>query len=159
MDRRWFLGLALGLLVAAPAFARLDDKDKEGAKNDEAKTKEKIIGKWKLIEGERGGQPPPEDFAKSFKLEFKKDGKFTVWINEQEMDGEFTIDIKPKNWEVDFKLPEGTRKGIFKFDGEKLKACVADPDQERPKDFASKEGSTDFYFVFEREKKDKEKDK
>lgn len=152
MNRRMLLVLALAFAFVVPAVA---DDDKA----DEGKIKEKIVGMWKLIEGERGGQPPPEDFIKGFKLNIKKDGKFVVHIGEQEMDGEYTLNLKGKIWEIDFKMAEGTRKGIFKFDGEKMKAAIGEPEADRPKDFASKDGSTDYYFVFERQKADKEKDK
>lgn len=157
MNRRTLLWLALSLAFLVPAFAAADEKG--GEPTDEAKIKEKLLGKWKLTEGERGGMPPPEDFLKSFKMEFKKDGKFTVWIGEQEMEGDFTINTKGKVWEIDFKLNEGVRRAIFKFDGEKMKATVSEPDGDRPKDFASKDGSTDYYFVFEKMKPEEKKDK
>lgn len=151
MTLRRSLVLLIAVLFALPVLAQ----DKAEPKADEAKIKEKIVGKWKLIEGERGGQPPPEDFMKGFKLDIKKDGKFTVFIGEQEMEGEYTINVASKVWEIDFKMAEGTRKGIFKFDGEKMKACIGEPEADRPKEFASKDGSSDFSFVFERIKEDK----
>jgi uncharacterized protein (TIGR03067 family) len=153
MNRCWFLSLAACLVALAPALA--DDKDKEKA--DEGKIKEKLLGTWKFVEGERGGEAPPEDFARSFKLEFKKEGKFTVTLPNTELEGDFVIDVKPKLWEIEFKLQEGDRKAIFKLDGEKLKLCVSEPGGERPTEFASKEGSLNMYFVMEREKKEKDK--
>lgn len=121
----------LSLLMVATGFASAADQDKfqgawqrvsiiDGGKPVEGAEKESVVfsgGGYTLKDG---------DTAKSmgtFKLDETKDPK--------------EFDVMPGAGPNKGK----TLKGIYKFDGDKLIYCIAGPDLDRPKEFASPAGS------------------
>ena len=115
-----------GLVLGGPAFAA-DAKD--------------LDGKWVIVSVERAGKA---DEAFKGAVREIKDGKYTLTPKEgKPLEGTFTVDGAKKT--IDIKPTEGNYKGktllgIYKLEGDMLTVCFAEPDQERPTEFASKAG-------------------
>ena len=125
--------LAAGLLVAA---------------DDAKKDKEQIQGSWRAVTGERAGKP--QEDAKEHLLTFDGD-TFTIMRGDQQVvKGTFTLDPSKSPKAIDMKIAEARKEedkgkevhGIYELDKGTLKWCTAQPgDADRPKEFATKEGS------------------
>jgi uncharacterized protein (TIGR03067 family) len=68
------------------------------------------------------------------------------------------LDAKGKPAPLDLKIAAGPDldkvvKGIWKLEGGTLTVCIAEPDRERPKAFAAKEGTGHTLLVFKKAKK------
>jgi uncharacterized protein (TIGR03067 family) len=140
--------LAIGLLVAVGS-ARSDDTKKPD-----------LSGVWKLDKGEQGGEDFQEEALKSGKLEIKGQ-MFTIKLGEFEGEGKLKLDFDKKPPTVDSEMTGGqasgqTYQGIFEIvDENTMKQCYANPGDDRPTKFSTKEGkgAGQFYFVWKREKK------
>jgi uncharacterized protein (TIGR03067 family) len=145
-----FVGLSfVGLLLFAPAWA--EEKEKKF-------DKEKLVGKWEFVSGEKEGKKSEADALKGT-VEITKD---TLTI----MGGEDGKQIFPMKYKLDLdKKPvtivldgtdglvkDQTVKGIVEFDGDNLKICYALPGEEFPKEFKTKEGSKTHSFVMKKVK-------
>jgi uncharacterized protein (TIGR03067 family) len=137
-------GLALTSQLAADA-AKKDDIDL-------------WQGTWVMLSGEREGQNFTEEQVKSFKRTVKGD-KLTITVNGEELyRGAFKLDPskKPKNIDVTPETGDAkgaTLMGIYEFDGDTLKVCMAFPDSPRPTEFTGKAGSNQTFAVWKKEKK------
>ena len=63
---------------------------------------------------------------------------------------------KPKAIDVTITAPDGTDvtlKGIYEVEGDEMKTCLAPPEQDRPKEFSSKEENGHMNYVWTRDKK------
>jgi uncharacterized protein (TIGR03067 family) len=138
--------LAVGLLIAA------DDK-----KDDKDKDAKKLEGTWAVVSLEREGQKAPDEQAKGVTVTFTADGKVTIKDpDKEETKGTYKLDASKKVKEI--TLVEGdtekTLYGIYKLDGDNLTICAIDTSaDERPTEFATKEGSKARLVVLKREKK------
>jgi uncharacterized protein (TIGR03067 family) len=146
--RTLLVGSALCLLLAA-------DAAQDAAKKDAMQ----LQGEWKLVSGERNGQPLPEDVVKSATRTFKGD-ESTVTVNEMVvLRAKITLDPSKKPKTIDYKIADGENEGktvlgIYEVDGDTAKFCSAVPGAtERPKDFSAKEGSNQTLSVWKRAKK------
>ena len=135
--------LAVGLLVAA-------DETKKDDKNQDAK---KIIGTWQAVSLEREGQKAPEEQAKGIAVTFAADGKVTVKTPDKEISGTYKLDAGKKVKDITLEADgEKTLYGIYKLDGDDLTICAVDTSaDERPTEFATKEGSKARLVVLKRE--------
>lgn len=147
MRRRSLLVLAVVGLLAADA-----------PRDDVKKEKDKIQATWQCTSAETNGRKAPEADIQSLKLIFSGE-EFTFKIQDGDIKGvvkmhDTTTD--PRVIDLDFKVGpiRGTLEGIYKVDGDTLTLCLYSmPDvQQRPGEFATKEGSNHFLFVFKREK-------
>jgi len=114
----------------------------------------KFTGTWQLVSAVRDGKQTPEDVVSKIRVVIK-DGKHTVHFGDEAVVKEipFTVDAMKEPKETTDTLPDGkTIKGIYKLDGDMLTSCVAEPDKDRPKEFASKAGSGHTLRVFKRVK-------
>ena len=117
-----------------------------------------LEGDWAMVSGERDGQALPEEYVKTA-TRVAKDGVSTVTIGGMVvMKSKYTIDPSKKPKAIDFEAVEGEAKGnkmlgIYEFDGETLKFCIAPSDKERPTEFSAKEGSGRTMSVWKRAKK------
>jgi uncharacterized protein (TIGR03067 family) len=147
MKRHCFLLLGVALLVGT---AHADDKDK---KSD----LDKLKGAWKATSGETGGQPLPNDFLDSVTFTIKGD-KYTFKVADMEdEEGTLKLDSTKKPAQMDVSITKGNDKGkkqfaIYQIEGDTLKLCFSAPEQERPKDFTTKEGTMSVLMVFKRQK-------
>ena len=113
---------------------------RENAKD--AKTDAELIqGAWVVVTGEVHGKPIPEQMLKSLTLVFNGD---KIDIRHEDKKGEskgestFKIDQAKKPKAIDFKGAERhPALGIYRFDGEILVLCWAEPERPRPEDFAT----------------------
>jgi uncharacterized protein (TIGR03067 family) len=142
--------LVAGLLLAADA-----------KKDDAKKDSDALQGTWRPVSAERGGQEQGDD-AKQHTLAFEGD-KFTVKRNDEVMvKGTFKLDASKKPRTIDMTVTEGRRDddkgkkilGIYELDKDSLKWCTAEPGgEERPKEFATKEGTKVMLVTLKKEKK------
>jgi uncharacterized protein (TIGR03067 family) len=140
--------MAAGLLLAA-------DAKKDDAKKDQ----EAIQGTWKVLSVERGGKP--QDDAKEFSMTYEKD-TFTVKRGaELVVKGTFKLDPSKSPKAIDMKITEGRNEqdkgkdvhGIYELTKDGLKWCTAEPgSDDRPKEFATKEGTKHMLIAFEKGK-------
>jgi uncharacterized protein (TIGR03067 family) len=140
---------ALALLTTWGGVARA------GGKSD----RDLFQGDWVVATAVLGGEELPAALVMSFKANFTGDVlklealgdtyKATVKLDESK---------KPKT--VDLKIEDKTRLGIYAFDGDKVKVCLADAGQPRPTEFKSPAKSETLLVVFKRsaaKKKDAKK--
>jgi uncharacterized protein (TIGR03067 family) len=134
--------VAAGLLVAADA--------KEDVKKDQGR----MQGTWKVESATKGGKQAPPERTKAMTLVIEGD-KITVKENSHEEPATFTLKPDQKPPAIDIKPSRGGEKavrGIYQLDGDTLKMCWA-REGDRPKEFASKEGSDSILLVLKRQKK------
>jgi len=136
--------LAVGLLIAA------DDK-----KDDKDKDAKRLEGTWAVVSMEHEGRKAPDEQAKGVTLTFTADGKVTVKERDKETKVSYKLDAGKKVKQITLDGDgEKTLYGIYKLDGDNLTICAIDTSaDERPTEFATKEGSKARLVVLKREKK------
>jgi uncharacterized protein (TIGR03067 family) len=115
-------------------------------------------GDWVVVEGEQGGKPIGADDLKSMQFHVSSD-QYEFKQSGQTEKGTLAVDISQKPKALDIHIVEGDQagklqKGIYQFDGGRLKICVSQPGEDRPKEFKTKETQSDAVLIFERPKKD-----
>ena len=122
---------------------------------------EKFQGDWIMVAGERNGQKMDAKLVRTFSRTVIGT-KYTVSFEVPEaavvQPGSFTLDPSKQPKAIDLVADDGPNKGkkmlgIYAFDGDTYKMCVAQPEKERPTAFATKEGSEWSLTVWKREKK------
>ncbi len=148
MTRTMWAVLALSLLVCVGSEAG----DKAG-KGDE----KRIQGTWTVASMEKGGKKAPEEEIKDAQITFGPDGKLTVKHMDKMMDGSYKLHPGKKPRQIDVTLNEGgmdkLHKAIYRLEKGTLTICGADTGQDRPTEFATKEGEKTLLMVLKREKK------
>jgi uncharacterized protein (TIGR03067 family) len=137
------LAAATGMLVAA------DAKD-DAAKKD----RDRMQGTWTVASATHGGKQAPAERIKAMRLVIAGD-KITVKEGEVHEEATFTLAPDQKPPAIDVTPGRASRKtirGIYKLEGDELKICWV-REGERPKEFASKDGSDAILLVLKREKK------
>jgi uncharacterized protein (TIGR03067 family) len=144
MTRYIVTALVVGLLLAA---------------DDAKKDKEQLQGSWQAVSAEQGGKA--QEDAKEHLLIFDGD-TFTIKYGDQLfLKGTFTVDPSQSPKAIDMKITETRREehkgkevhGIYELDKGTLKWCTAEPgDKDRPKAFASKEGTKHLLVTLEKKK-------
>ena len=103
------------------------------------------------------GKKVPDDTIKPTKITVKGD-KYSVQMGEQVVEqGTIQIDPTQKPKAIDATPSEGEHKGktfhgIYEIEGDTAKDCFALPDKDRPKAFATKQGSGVVLRVYKRAK-------
>jgi uncharacterized protein (TIGR03067 family) len=148
MNAKLLVGAFVVVLLAADA-AKDDDASKKDA--------EKMQGDWAAVSMIQDGTKYPEDDAQSFFRTVKGD-EYTVFHFDQPLaKWKFKLDATKKPKTIDVVKPDDDKApavlGIYEFDGDKFKLCVAAPGKDRPTSFESKEGSGHTLSVWAREKK------
>jgi uncharacterized protein (TIGR03067 family) len=140
----WFV-LAVAVLVSGG-----------DASEDTKKELERFRGTWKYVSMEaEGTKVAPEPLA-GIKLVLDGD-KFTQTDPQATYRGTFSVSVKTRPKTIDVIFTEGPEKGkafkgIYELEGDTYKVCLAVPDHERPKVFASKPESGHVLSVLKREK-------
>ncbi|HEV3262550.1 MAG TPA: TIGR03067 domain-containing protein [Gemmataceae bacterium] len=136
--------LAMGLLVAA-------DKAKEDAKDDQ----KNIQGTWTAVSIEQGGEKLAEEKVKDSRITFGADGKAHMKHGDKAQELTYELDSAKKPKQITLKGDDGkTMLGIYKLDGDDLTICICGEDSnERPTEFATKDGTKTHLVVLKREKK------
>src|SRR5262245_59508727 len=140
--------LAVGLLLLSTGSAQ---------EKGDAKSPEKLDGKWYVVRQEQFGGAVPAAVAK--RLSVVIDGNKMEWyIGNPAPNMAATITVDPEKKTIDAKVTRGslngkTMLGIYKFEDGKLHVCWAEIDAKRPEKFAStKPGGGAFeYTVYSRE--------
>ena len=136
-----------GLMIAAAVLAlgaapRDDDKDE-------------LKGTWTLVSSIKNGETVVPEGIEGTRVNF--DGKEYKLTRAGEVleQGTYTIDASKTPREIDVKPSQGndkgkTIKGIFRCAGKTLRACVAEPDEARPKDFDARSNKEHMEFEYQR---------
>jgi uncharacterized protein (TIGR03067 family) len=148
----WFELLESWFKVAVEEDFRAVDADAD------KREKDKLRGTWNAIAAESRGKEQSDARPNlvfkgdDFTITFKKGG-------EKFVKGRFRVDPSQQPITIDmrFEEPEDatgqTIQGIYKLEGDELTVCFDAPDSgNRPKDFATREGTNTLLFTFEREK-------
>jgi RNA polymerase sigma-70 factor (ECF subfamily) len=146
-------GLAAGAyraLAGSPGPARANNPSsaaaedaKEPRQADKKTDKEKLQGAWVPVVVVIGGtkKSDQEIKDKNFEMVFNGD-KVTVPAKGDMKEVTYTLDPSKKPKQIDWQMPgDKLAKGIYLLDGDTLKVCVSEGGDERPTEFASKEGS------------------
>jgi uncharacterized protein (TIGR03067 family) len=140
--------LVLGVLSA-------DDSAKQG---DVKKELQQLEGTWVVVSEEMDGRKVPADTIKPSKLIVKGD-TYTVQMGERVVEkGTIQIDPTKKPKTIDATPSDGENKGktfhgIYEIQGDTAKDCFAMDGKERPKEFATKQGSGMVVRVYKRDKR------
>jgi uncharacterized protein (TIGR03067 family) len=145
MARKILTVLVVGLLIGA-------DETKKDEKNEDAK---KIQGSWVVVSMEREGKKAPVEEGKGITVTFAADGKVTIKTPDNEINGTYKLDSGKKVKQITLEAKdEKTLHGIYKLDSDQLTICAIDTSaDERPTEFATKEGNQARLIVLKREKK------
>jgi uncharacterized protein (TIGR03067 family) len=147
MNAKLLAGACVVLLLAAAA------KDDDASKKDA----ETMQGDWAAVSMIQDGMKYPDDEAQALFRTVKGDKYTVVRYDDPIGKWTFTLDATKKPRTIDVRK-DGDDKapavlGIYEFDGDKYKVCIAAPGKDRPTEFTSKEGSGHTLSVWVREKK------
>lgn len=144
---------ALVLVLTAVVLVAADD---DAVKKEKAKLK----GAWEVVSMEENGKKAPFPEGAKLRLRFQDD-KVAVEISlggvDDKKDAAYKIDpAKQPAW-LDIVPEDGDEKGktfqcIYVLDKDDLKICAAKAGVERPKEFATKEGSKTSLMILKRDK-------
>jgi uncharacterized protein (TIGR03067 family) len=151
MKGRRFAGMAIGVVLGGASLLAADDVREKAA----AKDLETFAGKWKAASVETDGKKAPaEELADVFVTH--EENKVTVRQKDMVIvQGTIELDPtqKPKTLNFTSTLSENKGKvylGIYEFDGDSYRLCLADPGKKRPTEFSSRLG---VLIVYKRDKK------
>jgi uncharacterized protein (TIGR03067 family) len=136
-------------VILAPLPKALQATQAKQAARDE----ERVVGTWEAVSSERGGKKLPRD-EEIFRFAFTADGKFSLRQKgpDDKANGTYKLSPRKKPKEIDL-VAQGERiLGIYVFEGDNLKLCLAEPAQARPTAFATSERGT-LLIVLKRSKK------
>jgi uncharacterized protein (TIGR03067 family) len=132
-----------------------------GGDEEVRKEMEVLVGKWKAVGFEAGGQPLPKEqvAAMDFTMIIGADGKSTGKTAQEEFQFTMTIDPKKSPKTLDNEHTSGAAKGakqygIYKVEGGRWIVCASNrgaAESARPKSFDTK-GTSNVVFIFERVK-------
>src|SRR5262249_38813497 len=147
-----------------PDNAELKTEESRAETDADKKDKEKLQGTWYVVSAESGGEENPDIKKQKHFLAIKGD-EFSIRRGDEVMvKGTFKVDSSKKPKIINMKVKEGskvndddeaeTARGIYKLEGDELTWCVNEPGSgNRPKEFATKEGTKIMLFKLKREKK------
>lgn len=153
----WVRTLVLGLGLAFFSAATAEDKKDEKKPLDPAK----LVGKWSITEGLKGGEKIGDD-AKKGVIEFTKD-KISLKAADAEFEFAYTVDVKaiPAGVDLEILKPEGFKgakaKGIIKLEDGKATLCYHPMGGDRPKKFESTRDNGNYLFMMKAAKKEEKK--
>jgi uncharacterized protein (TIGR03067 family) len=150
MTRYIVTALVGGLLLAA------DAPTEDAAKKD----REALQGAWRPVSSEMGGKDQTAE-AKEHLLVFEGDSFTVKKGDEVRVKGTFKLDPSKKPKAIDMTITESRRDqdkgkemhGIYELGKDTLKWCTAEPGgKDRPKEFATKEGTRLMLVTLKKEK-------
>src|SRR5579862_4538822 len=120
-------------LVGVCCLAVLGVSAGQDGKGDATQTdEEKLVGDWDVVSAVKKGQKAPDDALSNMKVTFAKAGKLTFSDGTKTMEVTYKMDASKSPKEIDVTEQDNLHKGIYAFDGDKLKICVAHPPLDRP---------------------------
>lgn len=114
---------------------------------------DRFQGSWILVSREFEGLKPQSPKEVGFKVTFQGNKVTLEQQGKTFPSGTFELDpmLEPKSY--DRKLLNGkTGKGIYEFDGDELKICLAAPGDDRPTDFSTRPGDGRSLLIYKRDK-------
>jgi uncharacterized protein (TIGR03067 family) len=150
MKLHGLLVVAAGLLAAAPA------PDRDAAAKEELK---KLEGAWAAVSATVDGKEVPADELKKIQVVVKGDTYSVLAEGAEAAGGTLSIDPTKSPKTIDATTTKGPNKGkselgIYELDGDTLKMCFGPVGKgQRPKEFASKQGSGAELSVYKRVKR------
>ena len=139
--------LAVGLAAVLAAVGG-------GAAQDKKTDQELIQGDWKVVTVQVGGKDLRDQLPRKV-VTFSGDKVTVMGDAEYKLDPSKTpkqIDVTVGEGPDDGPDQKGTHPGIYKLDGDKLVIHQAQPGQDRPTGFESKEGTKTLLVTLERVK-------
>jgi uncharacterized protein (TIGR03067 family) len=116
---------------------------------------DRLVGNWTTVSGQEDGKALPAEKVKGSRVVIAKDHMTVHEENNQKRVLTYKLNAGATPRQIDMTTTEGSDKGktslgIYSLQGETLKICFAQPGQDRPKDFTTKEGSKSMMFVLKR---------
>jgi uncharacterized protein (TIGR03067 family) len=147
--------------VAVLAVVLATDAPKAGllAADAPKKDKEGLQGTWKVVSVEKGGKD--QEVGKGFVMVFDKDTFAVKRGDDVIVKGTFKVDPAKKPKAIDMTITEAKKEeykdkevhGIYELEKDSLKWCMAEPgENDRPTEFATKEGTQRLLVTFNKEK-------
>ena len=135
MKAHLVVALAVGLLIAA-----------DGGKDTATKEGSGLEGTWAITSVVRNDNPLPEDRLKDAKFVFQGERFVQKQGDKTLAKGTFRLDPDKRPPTIDLTMSEGEEKGksilgVYQLEDDVLTICGAGPGQERPTEFAAKDGS------------------
>jgi uncharacterized protein (TIGR03067 family) len=129
-------------------------KNGTAANNTANADQEKLLGSWTVVSGQEDGKALPPEKVKGSHVVITKD-TLTCQEENQKRVMTYKLDSSTTPKQIELTTTEGSDKGktshgIYSLDGDALKICFAQPGNDRPKEFTSKEGSKAVSFVLKR---------
>jgi uncharacterized protein (TIGR03067 family) len=154
--RQHALAVGVGLLfVGFGSLLAADDAKDEAIKKD----RQRYEGTWQVISLEVDGNKAAEENARKIVVINEADGKWTIQAEGKVIArGTSEIDPTQKPKAVDLTVTEGQNAGkkalgIYEFEGDTRKVCLAEPGKGRPTEFSSTAGGGHVLAVLKRVKK------
>ncbi len=152
----WTLALGIGVIVLVLGTLRSAEKSKEDAVKQERK---KYAGTWQVVALEVDGNKAAEADARKITVINELNGKWTIEADGKVIArGTSVIDPTKEPRTVDLTITVGEGKGdtvlgIYVFNEETRKVCLAPKGKERPTEFTAPSGSGRILAVLKRIKK------
>jgi uncharacterized protein (TIGR03067 family) len=153
MRGKGLLCVAIVLFLLAPVAADDKDKDKDKAKLDPAK----LVGTWTYVSGVKNGEKTDAEMLKKGMVIITKD-TLTLKTDAGDFIIKYSVDTKKSPAQISLEITEGPQgagskaTGIISLKEDELKLCYPAMGGETPKNFESKEGSGNNFFVLKRKK-------
>ena len=151
--RSQVMKMRLPLLLTALLLLAAD-----APKEDAKKEQDKFQGTWKPVTAERNGENAAPEAMEKLRVLFAGD-KLSMRDSDQgpREVATFKLDPAAKVKAIDLMLTSGPEKGktslgIYAWDGDNMKLCIAKPGSDRPTEFATKTGSEQLLLVLKKEK-------
>jgi uncharacterized protein (TIGR03067 family) len=150
---RLVAGIA-SVLVGAAFVAAADSAKEEAIKKDRAQYE----GTWRVVSVEINGKKAPAEETRKIMVLNQADTWIVQVDGKEVARGTSKIDPTKQPKTIDFTPTKGSHEGklllgIYVIEGNSRKLCFAQPDKNRPTEFASKEGREYVLVTFERVKK------
>lgn len=132
----------LGILFALSAGIGADISPDDAAKKDVAR----LEGKWALISGQRDGTNVPGFMARTAQCIAVGNESTLIMSGRVYLKARYTLDPSQSIKAIDYDVIEGDlrgqkQQGIYEFNGNTVRICMAAPGRERPTDFSAPAGS------------------
>jgi uncharacterized protein (TIGR03067 family) len=117
----------------------------------EMNDRDAIQGTWRLVAGERHGQPFSDNLLRTVTLTFA-DGKLTTKTKDRSNENRFTLDSTQNPKHIDMDMDGTLGEGIYELAGDNLKILHDEVGEPRPKAFDLKASPQLTLMILTREK-------
>jgi uncharacterized protein (TIGR03067 family) len=114
------------------------------------KDRDAILGSWRVVSREQGGKKSGDEYT-TLRVTFTLPGQFRVEDKVEARSGTFKLIAGKQPRQIQIRMPDSSKKGIYLLDGDTLKLCADKPGR-RPTDFKTAQGSDAVLLILKREK-------